>query len=41
LRELYGMQADEMLMGEPQAHAPIPLTTAPERHWPTPLAQAA
>jgi phosphonate transport system ATP-binding protein len=41
LRELYGMQADEMLMGDPQAHAPIPLTTAPERHWTTPLAQAA
>ena len=41
LRELYGMHADEMLMGEPQAHAPIPLTTAPERHWPAPLAQAA
>ena len=41
LRELYGMQADEMLMGEPQAHAPIPLTTAPERHWSAPLAQAA
>lgn len=41
LRELYGMHADEMLMGEPLAHAPIPLTTVPERHWPTPLAQAA
>lgn len=41
LRELYGMQADEMLMGEPQAHAPIPLTPVPERHWPAPLAQAA
>ncbi|UJW83237.1 phosphonate ABC transporter ATP-binding protein [Hydrogenophaga sp. SL48] len=41
LRELYGMQADEMLMGAPQAHAPIPLTPVPERHWPTPLAQAA
>ncbi len=41
LRELYGMQADEMLMGEPQAHAPIPLTPLPERHWPVPLAQAA
>ena len=41
LRELYGMHADEMLMGEPQAHAPIPAAPMPERHWPAPLAQAA
>ncbi|MDO9251963.1 MAG: phosphonate ABC transporter ATP-binding protein [Hydrogenophaga sp.] len=41
LRELYGMHADEMLMGEPQAHAPIPVAPMPERHWPAPLAQAA
>lgn len=41
LRELYGMQADEMLMGEPQAPTPISLAPMPERHWPTPLAQAA
>lgn len=41
LRELYGMQADEMLMGAPQANAPISLAPMPERHWPTPLAQAA
>ena len=41
LRELYGMHADEMLMGEPQTHAPIPVAPMPERHWPAPLAQAA
>jgi phosphonate transport system ATP-binding protein len=41
LRELYGMQADEMLMGEPQAPTPISLAPMPERKWPTPLAQAA
>jgi phosphonate transport system ATP-binding protein len=41
LRELYGMQADEMLMGEAPVTAPAPVATLPERHWPAPLAQAA
>jgi len=41
LRELYGMQADEMLMGEAAVTAPAPAATLPERHWPAPLAQAA
>lgn len=41
LRELYGMHADEMLMGEPQAHAPIPVAPMPEHQWQAPLAQAA
>jgi phosphonate transport system ATP-binding protein len=41
LRELYGMQADEMLMGEAHVTAPAPVATLPERHWPAPLAQAA
>jgi phosphonate transport system ATP-binding protein len=41
LRALYGMQADEMLMGAPKGQAPSPIATLPERHWPTPVAQAA
>lgn len=41
LRELYGMQADEMLMGESTATASAQASTLPERQWPAPLAQAA
>ena len=41
LRELYGMHADEMLMGEVPATVPVAPATLPERHWPAPLAQAA
>jgi phosphonate transport system ATP-binding protein len=41
LRELYGMHADEMLMGEVPATVPATPTSLPERHWPAPLAQAA
>jgi len=41
LRELYGMQADEMLMGETPVTAPAPVATMPERRWPAPLVQVA
>jgi phosphonate transport system ATP-binding protein len=41
LRELYGMQADEMLMGEPASPAPGSVSQLPERNWAAPLAQAA
>ncbi len=41
LRELYGMHADEMLMGEVPATVPVAPAALPERHWPAPLAQAA
>jgi phosphonate transport system ATP-binding protein len=41
LRELYGMQADEMLMGEPASPAPGSVSQLPKRNWAAPLAQAA
>lgn len=41
LRELYGMQADEMLMGEAPAGPPAHASNLPGRQWPTPLAQVA
>ncbi len=41
LRELYGMQADEMLMGEAPANAPVSIATAPDRHWSQPMPQPA
>lgn len=41
LRELYGMQADEMLMGETPVNAPVSIPTAPDRHWSQPMAQPA
>ncbi len=41
LRNLYGMQADEMLMGEPASPAPGTVSHLPERNWAAPLAQAA
>jgi phosphonate transport system ATP-binding protein len=41
LRELYGMQADEMLMGDPASPALGSVSQLPERNWAAPLAQAA
>lgn len=41
LRELYGMQADEMLMGEAPVGPPTHASNLPGRQWPAPLAQAA
>ena len=41
LRELYGMQADEMLMGEAPVNAPVSIAPAPDRHWSHPMAQPA
>jgi phosphonate transport system ATP-binding protein len=41
LRELYGMQADEMLMGEAPVAESAHVAAVPERQWPAPLAQAA
>jgi phosphonate transport system ATP-binding protein len=41
LRELYGMQADEMLMGDSASPALGTVSKLPERNWAAPLAQAA
>ncbi|MDM7948414.1 phosphonate ABC transporter ATP-binding protein [Hydrogenophaga sp.] len=41
LRELYGMQADEMLMGEAPVGPPAHASNLPGRQWPAPLAQVA
>ena len=41
LRELYGMQADEMLMGEQPMPHRAPVIQMPEPAWAAPLAQAA
>jgi phosphonate transport system ATP-binding protein len=42
LRDLYGMQADEILNGSSSLHdSPLPAPTSNVLPWPTPMAQAA
>jgi len=41
LRELYGMQADEILNGSSSLHEPAKPASSPVIAWPAPLAHAA